>query len=170
MMERTKGTKTYIGVDNGVSGSIGVVSGNGTFSYMCGTPTFECLNYQKEVKYLRRLHALEFEEIVLRFPFPLVILERPLVNPGMFSATLSAVRCLEATLTILDRNRIPKMYCDSRDWQGEMLPGGLKGPEAWKRASAEVGKRLFPRLSEAIDRQGDADGLLIAEWSRRNRK
>jgi len=48
-----------------------------------------------------------------------------------------------------------------------MLPHGVKGPAELKKASADIGKRLFPGQTEAIDKHKDADGLLMAEWARR---
>jgi hypothetical protein len=56
------------------------------------------------------------------------------------------------------------MYCDSKDWQKDMLPRGCKKEEL-KTASLDIGKRLFP----SIDWKGfkDADSLLMAEWARR---
>jgi hypothetical protein len=48
-----------------------------------------------------------------------------------------------------------------------MFPKGLKGIEL-KKASMDIGIRLFPHLEEVIIKQKDADGLLIAEWARRN--
>jgi hypothetical protein len=33
----------------------------------------------------------------------------------------------------------------------------------------ELGRRLFPECEREITRHGDADGLMIAEWTRRTR-
>jgi hypothetical protein len=165
-MYRTKRPeKTYIGIDNGVTGSIGIIPCSGYGASYHKTPVISCLNYQKEVSHITRINVVALKELLEREVFSLVLLERPLVNPGMFTATLSAVRALEATLTVLDLLQIPMQFVDSKEWQKDMLPRGIKGPEALKLASLEMGRRLFPQLAQFM--KGDADGLLIAEWSRR---
>lgn len=58
------------------------------------------------------------------------------------------------------------MYCDSKHWQRILLPKGAKGPEL-KKASMDIGCRLFPEHEKLIRKHKDADGLLIAEWARR---
>ncbi|MDA3809619.1 MAG: hypothetical protein PF518_04730 [Spirochaetaceae bacterium] len=90
-----------------------------------------------------------------------------MVNPTRFTATLSAIRCLEATIIAFEMYDIPYQYCDSKQWQKELLPAGIKGTPELKKASADIGCRLFPEHEELIQKHGDADGLLIAEWARR---
>lgn len=90
-----------------------------------------------------------------------VYIERPMVNPGRFKATVSALRCLEATLIVLEELNLAYEYEDSKGWQKAMLPAGLKGEEL-KEASVNVAKRIFPGL--AIK---DGDSLLMAECMRR---
>ena len=45
----------------------------------------------------------------------------------------------------------------------------MKGPEL-KAASLDIGKRLFPLYAEVMEKQKDADGMLIAEFCRRKFK
>ncbi|MHC4574386.1 MAG: hypothetical protein ACYS76_09695 [Planctomycetota bacterium] len=47
-----------------------------------------------------------------------------------------------------------------------MLPKGCKKEEL-KKASIDIGCRLFPYHKEQIIKHKDADSLLIAEWARR---
>ena len=163
--------KVYIGIDNGVTGSIaiydGVVSGLITFQK---TPTIKQLSYTKKKQNISRLDAVTFDNIISRYEGRDVFcaIERPMVNPKMFKATMSAVRCLEATLTLLERRKIPYEYIDSKQWQSEMLPKGCKGRDQLKSASYDIGLRLFPSFKPIIDKLKDADGLLIMEWARRN--
>lgn len=160
--------KYYIGIDNGVSGSIGVVNSNATVSHYYLTPTRLCLNYTKEAKNINRVCVVAMEKILSQFPSSsLVLLERPMVNPGRFAATASALRALEATLIVLERLGMPFVYIDSKEWQTPMLPKGIKGSDALKAASLDVGSRLFPHLQDLF--KGDADGILIAENARRMR-
>jgi len=91
------------------------------------------------------------------------LLERPMVNPGRFKATASALRALEATLIVLERLNIPFQYIDSKEWQRHLLPKGIEKDEL-KKAALDVARRLFPSVQTK-----DADSLLIAEYARRMR-
>jgi hypothetical protein len=163
--------KIYIGIDNGVSGSIGIITDN-EVSFL-HTPIKRCLNYTKTKQYLNRIDVEIMNDIfeqclLICCPEDFVIfIERPLVNPRMFKATLSAVRALESTLTILENLRLPYEYIDSKEWQKEMLPSGIKGSKELKEASLQVGIRMFPFLKETIKKQKDADGILIAKYMQR---
>lgn len=159
-------SKIYIGVDNGVSGSIGIITD--TVSTFQPMPVKECLSYTKKVRHLNRIDCMELSKILNGMPHPIiVVIERPMVNPKRFHASVSAIRALEATLIVVENYGIPYQYIDSKQWQKVLIPAGIKGTEDLKRASAEIGKRMFPQLSTEIDKQKDADGLLIAEFARR---
>lgn len=163
----------YIGIDNGVTGSIAVLSD--VLQTMVPTPTISQLNYTKAKANVSRLNYPEFKEMLevyLRMVNGdrseiLVLVERPMLNPGRLRASISAMRCLEATLIALELVGLPYQYEDSRKWQKAMLPAGIKGAPQLKEASRQVGNRLFPQLSEAIRKQKDADSLLMAEYARR---
>lgn len=167
----------YIGIDNGVTGSLGFVGGDQK-PQMSGTPVTLQQDYIKKKKNINRVDCTLFTTVLKTgggiyhgvtsgFTVPLkAVIERPLVNPQMFKATMSAVRCLEAQLIILESYAIPYMFIDSKEWQRELLPSGCRGP-ALKKASMDIGIRLFPDLKTLILKQKDADGLLIAEYARR---
>lgn len=162
--------KTYIGGDNGVSGSWALISDGAAL--FVPVPVKREQNYTKAKATITRVDVFALEDILRRWidgrvNDVRVFLERPMVNPGRFKATTSALRSLEATLVCLERIGLSFEYVDSKQWQKELLPKGLKGAEL-KHASKDIGKRLFPGLSKEIDKQKDADGLLIAEWARRN--
>lgn len=168
----------YVGIDNGVSGSVGIVK-EGRDAKMSYMPTRSELSYTKAKRNITRIDWRQLRELFCT-NLPLgrtpdgtmvikVFLERPMVNPGRFQATASALRALEATLIILEAFRLPIQYVDSREWQKVMLPSGIKGAADLKKASADIGCRIFPNLSGAIRKHGDADGLLMAEWARRQR-
>jgi len=157
----------YIGIDNGVSGSISVIDPNGNIHYF-KTPVIRSLNYTKTKAWLNRINVSVLKIILEPFTNDLsqpciCLLERPMLNPGRFKASISALRALEATLIVLEQLKIPYEYIDSKEWQKRLLPNGLEKEEL-KIASTEVAKRLFPSIE--IKKDGDADSLLIAEYAR----
>lgn len=164
--------KIYIAIDNGTSGSIGWV-GDCTSGYVL-TPTFKEQSYTKAKKIISRIDRKALRDLLLGIQGDLpaesifVILERPRVNPGQFMTTVSAVRSLEATLGVIEDLGYARMYVDSRDWQSVMLPKGTKGSPELKKASLDIGCRLFPQFSDLIIKHKDADGILMAEWARRS--
>lgn len=153
--------QTFIGIDNGVTGSIGIISDAGAICEP--VPIRKELNYTKTKRWITRVDSQELRRILEPYAASCVVyLERPMVNPGRFQATASALRALEAVLIVLEELRIPFTFVDSKQWQRALLPSGLKKQEL-KRASLSVGRRLFPSLTF----DGDADGILIAEYARR---
>jgi hypothetical protein len=157
----------YVAIDNGTTGTIGLIrEGQILFTKV---PTKSEQNYTKKKGNITRIDVSELVNLLkpLEGDKPFAIIERPFVNPKMFKATISAVRALEAVLNVLEFLRIPYRYIDSKEWQKEMLPEGTKGTPALKKASMDIGCRLFPEHREAIEKHGDADGLLMAEYLRR---
>ena len=164
--------KIYIGIDNGVTGTIAWM-GEGVAADMIETPVKSEQSYTKEKKNITRI---DYPEVVKRLKAltqfldspaeALAVIERPMINPMRFPASVSAARSLEATLIAIESLGIPRMYVDSRQWQKALLPHGCKGPEL-KYASADIGCRLFPDREKIIGKHKDADALLIAEWARR---
>lgn len=155
--------RLYIGIDNGVSGSVGIVCGNHSDFFIM--PTFSELSYTKEKKNITRIDTLALKNKLSGFQNVMVLLERPMVNPGRFAATLSAMRALEATLVVIEHLGYARMYIDSKQWQSVMLPKGIKGADALKAASKDIGNRLFPQFKDLYKK--DADSILIAEAARR---
>lgn len=157
--------KLYIGIDNGVSGTIGWSNGSDIFGQV-KIPCFSEKNYTKAKGNITRVNHEKLKELLnlINKQCALAIIERPMVNPGRFQATISAVRALESVQIALMALSIPYQFVDSKEWQKDMLPKGLKGEEL-KKASRDIGKRLFP----SIEGKPDCDGILMAEWSRRKR-
>ena len=161
-------SRIFIGVDNGVSGSVGIISDEQVLFFL--TPVKLCTNYQKKAKQLNRIDFPALIEIFKNYQELDVkaILERPMVNPTRFEATASALRAFEATLIVLEELNISHEFVDSKSWQKQLLPEGLKGSDQQKKASMDVACRMFPQFKEDITKHKDGDGLLIAEWARRN--
>ena len=158
----------YIGIDNGVSGSIGIVDDLGRMHLYTPTPTIKCLNYTKTKAWITRINHESLTDLLSLFiegtaSEAKCAIERPMVNPGRFKATVSALRALESTQLALEALKIPYEFLDSKEWQKALLPHGLEKEEL-KIASNEVCKRKFPDVT--LKHPGDGDGLLIAEYLR----
>ena len=164
--------KFYIGVDNGVTGSIGIIDSEDIYS-----AEFEKIpikteqSYTKKKQNISRINWVELFAFFSNYKTPknnsICLIERPMVNPGRFKATMSALRCLETVLICIEMASLPYQYIDSKQWQKELLPKGIKGSAELKKASCDIGIRLFPQYKEQILKHKDADGLLIAEWAKR---
>ena len=155
---------TYIGIDNGVTGSIGFIQdGRG---YYHKTPVRKVLNYTKKKAFLNRIDGNALK-LMLEWhccgPQSFCFIERPFTGK-FFKAVVSAARAMEATLIVLELLQIPYQFVDSKEWQRVLLPTGLEKHEL-KRASADVGMRLFPTVD--FKNFDDADGLLLADFCRR---
>ena len=168
-MKSKKFNKLYVGIDNGTSGAIGIVSDDSTHYFWWPTPIKIEHSYTQKDQSISRIDFPKlmslFKDTILSYNVPLtVIMELPRVNPGQFRTTMSAMRSLEATLIVLEELKIPFSYIYSKKWQKDILPSGLKGKEL-KKASKEVGYNLFPDLDFG---NSDCDAILIAEYGRRN--
>lgn len=163
-------SKIWIGIDNGITGSIGIIVEGGNITYV-KTPTKKAQNYTKKEQQITRVDSVKLFSIFKPYigQDVQVLMERPFVNHKFFYATQSALRSLEATLICLELANFKYEITDSVQWQNDLLPeywgGKLVEKEVLKEASLGVGKELFP----AVDYKGfkDADGLLIAEFCKR---
>ena len=166
--------KLYIGIDNGVTGTIGVV-GDG-YTQFCLTPVKKEQSYTVAKKTITRIEVVVLKNYLKQVMTEygcgpenvMVVLERPLINPTRFSASMSASRALEAVLCVLEDLGIPRMYTDSKKWQRMLLPSGINGSDELKKASVDIACRLFPQHEATIKKHKDGDGILIAEWARRS--
>lgn len=161
--------KVYIGIDNGVSGSIGIITADNNYYYK--TPTKKTQNYTKKIQEITRVDSVKLFSIFKPYidQEVKVIFERPFVNPKFFYASQSALRSLEATLICLELAKFDYEIIDSTTWQNDLLPeywgNQLVEKEILKQASLGTAQQLFPQL----DYKGfkDGDGILIAEYCRR---
>lgn len=162
--------KFYIGIDNGSSGSIGMIATSPTAPiavHYVKTPVKKEQNYTKKAANISRIDVIAFNKLLNMIPRVKevevhILLERPMVNPQMFQTTISAVRILEAQLIAIEALGLPYQYIDSKEWQKKLLPAGTKGSDALKAASLVIGERLYP--GKLIKGHKDADGLLIAHY------
>jgi hypothetical protein len=161
----------FIGFDNGVtSNGIGVVPFAGD-AKLYKLPVKKELSYTKEAKNITRVDCSALIVLLNTIAKDFnttevyVAMERPMVNSARFNASLSAIRALEASLIALEEVKWSYEYIDSKEWQKKLLPSGIKGSDELKKASLDIGTRLFPKLNI----KKDADGLLIAEYLKRKK-
>jgi len=176
-----------VGIDNGVSGTISILGKDEPRFFK--TPFKEEQDFTKTSKIVKRLDAPAFKSILIDYALSpgkrtLVIMERPFINPKMFTTSICAARCWEAQLCMLEVLDIPRVFKDSKEWQKAMLPAISEKPKkemdkaarakynrdrkkALKIASRDRGIQLFPELEELIMAHEDADSLLMAEFYRR---
>ena len=162
----------YIGIDNGASGALACLDEAGRALHFRETPKFETQDYTKAKKRVSRINVLQMQvwlHSAVDGGTARVVLERPMVMPARFMQSLSAIRAHEATLIAIEAAHLQVQFLDSRKWQQEFLPQGTSGSADLKRASREIGSRLWPEFAAEIEKHGDADALFIAEYARRNR-
>jgi len=147
-----------VGIDNGVTGAIAILDEQTVEFYPI--PVKKELNYTKMKQWIHRVDTTKLKNILSKNLNSKVFIERPMVNPARFKATVSAIRCLEATLIVVEQLGYSYEYLDSKEWQKYMLPHGLSGPEL-KSAGKEVAKRLYPHINIG---SCDGDALLIARY------
>ncbi len=158
-----------IGIDNGCTGTIGVIDIRNEPAFIL-TPSFKGQDYTKARKVISRIDVKELYDFINSYTegresASIAYVERPMINPAMFTASIAAARAYEATITVLETLNIPYQPIDSKEWQKGLLPSsGKKGTVSamLKKESMDVGIRLFPQFKELIRKHKDADGILMA--------
>jgi hypothetical protein len=166
MMERIEPKRMFIGIDNGVSGAVTILFESGIVLHHRNTPIKNHLNYTKKKAFINRVDFKQLhKELNLGSNYAsFCLIERPMVNPKRWAASVSALRCMEATEIILEELQIPYQWIDSKEWQKALLPSGL-AKEQLKKAADDIAKRLFPKTNIV-----NSDSLLIAEYCRRTKR
>jgi hypothetical protein len=165
--------KIYIGIDNGVTGAIGIIFDKTEKYSLIPVPTKKEQSYTKKKQNITRICFDKLFAILNDLKHQgncFICLENPMKNPGRFKASESAIRCLEAEYIAIEQLLIPREFITSKDWQKIYLPKGSKGRAEQKKMSLDIGLRLFPEMTEQIIKQGDADALFIAKYLREKSK
>lgn len=152
---------TFIGIDNGISGSIGIIEPDNY--YFIRTPIFFTRDFHKEKRNINRVNVralMDYLKLFIEDKYEICI-ERPFINKIGFSSTISSVRCHEATLIALDLIGSNYNFIDSKEWQKYFFKN-CKGTSNLKKASLELGNKLFPKVSN--NKHKDRDSLLIAQF------
>lgn len=158
----------YLGFDNGTSGSMAIIGqglGLPTEILAFKTPSVVQLNYTKTKSNITRVDGNRLRKI-LSETIPegsevRVIIERPFVQPKLFNISMLAARAFEATLIVLESLGYGYEVIDSKEWQKDLLPKGVKGADL-KTASLDVANRLYPGKNPVG--HPDGDGILIAHY------
>ena len=156
--------RTIIGIDNGSTGTIGIISPSG--AKFIETPIKESLHYGKKGGLIKRLDRQAFRELLSTLnPIDTVVrIERPFTGaPMMIQAMLHAHRFFESTICVLEDMGFGYEVVDSGTWQKPTL-GDVKGSAELKKASKLRGIQLYPQFEALIKKHGDADGLLISHY------
>jgi hypothetical protein len=160
--------RVILGIDNGVSGTLGVILPDNSYLFL-RTPVKKGQSYTKKVQNVSRIDVKKLNAFLSELLESnakseiITILERPMINPSRFVASMSAIRALEATLICLESFGIDYQFVDSKNWQSKIIPN-VKGTDLLKEASMKKGIELFPIFQEEILHHKDCDGLLIAYW------
>ena len=167
--------KLILGIDNGTTGTVCMIRENGDDIFFIESPVKFEQSYTKKKQNISRIDTVKLREVLEPYRdkdiYVMAVVERPLVNPSpkLFKTTMSAMRSLEATLCIIEEFKFSLIYCDSKEWQKELLPRGTQGTQALKKASLDIASRLFPKQKDIVKKHKDGDALLIAEWARRHK-
>lgn len=159
--------KIYVGWDNGVTGSISIITQDDYFFYL--TPVFKQQDYTNKKKIVTRIDISAIRSIFSGIDSSkvLCVLERPAISPQRWTSSLSAIRAHEACLIIIEELGFSHMFVDSKSWQKEMLPVGSRTTIELKAQSFYAAIRLFPKCEDEITKRGDGDSILISEWAKR---
>lgn len=131
-------------------------------------PVIDVQDFYRRKSIISRVRSMDFLGLLAPLPAEYAtraIIERP-SSSMPFSRHVETVRRLEAVLVVLELLTISYEFIDKSEWERTMLPRGLKPGAPTRRASLDIGKRLFPNHAEAIESIGHADALLLAEFYR----
>ena len=161
--EHIKEYTHFVGLDNGVSSNGVALLGPDNLVRYEKLPTKNELSYTKEERHITRLDAPGFRKLLASWALPkettLVVMERIMINPARFRASISAARCLEAELVIIEEFGLELEYVDSKQWQHLLLPG-ITGSDELKKASLVLAQKLYPQIKF----KKDGDSIMIAHW------
>jgi len=164
--------EVYIGIDNGVTrssiGYMNTITGEYFYKEM---PIKNGRDYTQREKNITRIVYSDLCDIFKRWLTvdknqTFILLERPMINPERFEASIVAARAYEIVITAIEQFNIEFDTIDSRLWQKKLLPIGTKGEADLKQASFDLGLKLFPSCISTILKVQDADGLMIALYAK----
>lgn len=178
-----KNIDLVIGMDNGSTGTIcSWIIGTNQIDFKQTPSKREC-NYQKQINYIDRLNHEQIkswlknnikktQKLYKREIRIIIIIERPMVNPQRFDASLNAVRAFQSLLVILQQLNIKYLTIDSKQWQHYFFGKDTSFMDL-KFESLKMGINVFNQIQpsgfiqmiDIIRNHGDADALLITKYA-----
>ncbi len=157
----------YIGIDNGTTGAIGIITPDEvklvrSRAYTRSSTLMSGKGNEIDPKALAEILAPYSGGIKM------ATIERPFTAVNMGNAPVLSRGAFESTRAVLELLDIPFQVIDSRRWQKVYLPAGIKGSKDLKAASKALGIQRFPASEPEIRKQGDADALFLAHWGKNN--
>jgi len=153
----------YVGIDNGVTGAIGIIGDNPPRIFK--TPVTLGFDFQKSGKQINRIDWSLLKALFIPYKGNIakVAIERPFINPKFFNASVSAIRSFESWILFIEQElQTGYTVIDSKKWQKKYLPN-VTGP-ALKKASIEFAMREQPDLLLFGKKIEDADAYWIARY------
>lgn len=157
----------YIGIDPGLDGAVGVISGDSPhIAVVNDTPTAVVKGRGTKRVYLPQAMTAILEAYI-DDRYTVVLIEKVHAMPRQgVTSSFSFGHGLGLWEGICAGLGLSYDFVTPQSWQGTMMDGMGKA----KDASRVVALRLFPHLAETLSRKRDhgrADALLIAEYRRR---
>lgn len=167
---------TYVGIDNGCSGAVGILHPDRSFNiFPMQTWAQEKRGKTKAGKTKADTFVDEvwLDELLAKIegPFHVICEAAQKFSPGKL-ALISTWSCFAAIRAVLKIRRYKFTAVNPSMWQRDMLKGCIAGETG--PASIAAAKAIFPNVSLlrsarcTTDCDGMSDALLIAEWGRRN--
>lgn len=164
--------KLFLGIDNGVSGAIAAIDGEGKVVALQSLPV-------RKVGSDNTLDVVAFSELLAALVTgysPYAIAEQAQKFSKGTMALASTWRCWGMIQAVLELSRYPWEPINPSAWQKPMFSGHFRAKDQdTKSVSIEIAGRIFPHqsllptLKSKRPDSGLADALLIAEFARRNR-
>lgn len=159
------------------------------------TPAIQALDYTQEIKYINRIDHVNLKkwfeyqiEIGKKYLTeelkPLVILERPMVNPQRFNSSKIALRAFESTLIVLELLNLDYIIIDSKKWQHyffgkntslidlkyESQKRGIEVIDSYGQLTNKdlekcINNELITEMKNIMVSHGDGDSLLMCEYA-----
>ena len=162
----------FIGIDNGSTGSIGIQEYKDQSLIRVRffvTPVYKIQDFQKKANNISQLDFEKLKDILIKYVDYSVVymaMERP-VTGRFVKSMIAGARIHQQYLDLCQfLGMSPPLIVDSKQWQSKFLPKGSKKDQL-KIKSKQLGMQRWPQFKNRIDRHGDADGLWISEWMRK---
>jgi hypothetical protein len=160
----------FVGVDNGPTALWTILGADGKLVAHFPVPTKTTKNYQRTVdREVTRINVHQLREMFRPYVGKNILfaVEKPMVMPQRFQATLTAVRAFEATLVafeLMQQDGVGVSYtiANSLDWQKPMIPEALARKEKGKLAEKRRKKLLAACKKKGKTREETAR---ILEWA-----